>query len=100
MAKLPIKVLEQAIEKVRSLSSDRQAYVAHVLEEIAAETDSVYRLTDEERELVREGLAELDRGEHASDSDSEPMPSMTWLCSKSIRALPRHTHRYELGPSF
>ena len=59
--------LEKAIEKVKALSSERQDYVAEVLEEIAAEGD-VYRLTDSERQLVREGTAELDRGEYASDA--------------------------------
>ncbi len=29
----------------------------------------VYTLTDEERRLVREGLAELDRGEVATDAE-------------------------------
>ena len=59
--------LEKAIEKVKALSVERQEYVAEVLEEIAAEGD-VYRLTDSERQLVREGTAELDRGEYASDA--------------------------------
>ena len=62
-----IKVLENAIEKVKALSNERQEYVAEVLEEIAAEGD-VYLLTDNERQLVREGIAELDRGDYASDA--------------------------------
>ena len=57
-----IKVLEQAIEKVRALSEERQQQAAQVLEQIAAAGDDVYRLTDEERRLVREGLDELDAG--------------------------------------
>lgn len=64
-----IKVLEQAIEKVKALSPDRQAYAAEVLEQIVGAGDDVYRLTDEERRLVREALAELDRGEIASDPE-------------------------------
>lgn len=65
-----IKVLEQAIEKVKTLSEERQRYAAHVLEQIAS-TDDVYRLTDEERRLVREGLADLDAGRIVSDADME-----------------------------
>lgn len=65
-----IKVLEEAIEKVKTLSEERQRYAAHVLEEIAS-TDEVYRLTDEERRLVREGLADLDAGRIVSDADME-----------------------------
>ena len=62
-----IKALERAIEKIKTLSEQRQLYAAEVLEEIAElGDDEVYRLSDEERRLVREGLAELDRGEIAS----------------------------------
>ena len=64
-----IKVLEQAIEKVRALSPERQEYAAEVLEQIAQAGDQVYRLSDEERRLVQEGLAELDRGETATESE-------------------------------
>lgn len=64
-----MKVLEQAIEKVKALSKERQEYAAEVLEQIAEAGDDVYRLSDEERRLVREGLGELDRGETASEAD-------------------------------
>lgn len=64
-----IKALEQAIEKVKALPQERQEYAAEVLEEIASADDAVYPLSDEERRLVREGLAELDRGEVASETD-------------------------------
>ncbi len=62
-----IKTLEQAVEKVKKLSKERQEYAAEVLEQIAEAGDEVYMLSDEERRLVREGLDELDRGEVASD---------------------------------
>lgn len=64
-----IKALEQAIEKIKTLSKERQEYAAEVLEEIAEEGDEVYPLSNEERRLVREGLAELDRGEVVSDEE-------------------------------
>ena len=64
-----IKALETAIDKVRSLSEQRQRYAAEVLERIASEPDETYVLSGEERRLVDEGLAELDRGEVASDAD-------------------------------
>ena len=63
-----IKVLEQAVEKVKALSKERQEYAAELLEQIAEAGDEVYRLSEEERRLVREGLAELDRGEFATES--------------------------------
>lgn len=66
-----IKALEKAIEKIKALSEERQEYAAVVLEEIAEEdSDEIYRLNDEERRLVREGLAELDRGERATEAEA------------------------------
>ena len=64
-----IKTLEDAIAKVKKLSPERQEYAAEVLEQIAEAGDAVYVLSDEERALVREGLAELDRGEAATDEE-------------------------------
>ncbi len=64
-----IKVLEQAIEKVKKLSKERQEYAAEVLERIADAGEGVYHLSVEERRLVREGLDELDRGEAATDAE-------------------------------
>jgi DNA-binding protein H-NS len=66
-----MKVLEQAIEKVKTLSKERQEYAAEVLEQIAAAGDDVYRLSDEERRLVRDGLADLDAGRVVSDADMQ-----------------------------
>ena len=66
-----IKVLEQAIEKVKTLSEERQQYAARVLEQIAEAGDGVYRLTDEERRLVREGVADLEAGRIVSDADMD-----------------------------
>ena len=64
-----IKVLEQAIEKVRGLSEDHQAYAARVLEEIASDTDGPHRLSEDERRLVLEGIAAADQGDFASEAD-------------------------------
>jgi hypothetical protein len=64
-----IKVLEDAIEKVKKLSTERQADAAELLEQIVEAGDRVYALSDEERRLVREGLDELDRGERATDAE-------------------------------
>lgn len=64
-----IKTLEQAVEKVKKLSKERQEYAAEVLEQIAEAGEEVYVLSEEERRLVREGLDELDRGEAARDTE-------------------------------
>jgi hypothetical protein len=64
-----IKALQQAVEKVKKLSAERQEYAAAVLEQIAEAGDGIYILTDEERRLVREGLDQLDRGDVATDAE-------------------------------
>jgi DNA-binding protein H-NS len=50
-----IKVLEDALKKVRQLSEERQEFAAEVLETIAAQDDGVYCLTEDERTEVRAG---------------------------------------------
>ena len=66
-----IKVLEQAIEKVRALSPERQAYAAEVLEQIAEAGDGVYRLSGDEWQQVAEGLADLDAGRIVPDKEMD-----------------------------
>ena len=63
------KVLEDAIEKVRRLPEDRQAYIAEVLEQIAAAGSDIFVVPDEHRAAVLEGLGQADRGEFASDAE-------------------------------
>jgi hypothetical protein len=60
------KVLEDAIEKVRQLPEDRQAYVAEVLEHIAGAGSGVFTVPDEHRAAVLEGLEQAERGEFVS----------------------------------
>ena len=52
-----MKALEIAIEKLKSLPEDRQAYAAQVIEQIANSDDGVFRIPD------------AHRGEFASDDD-------------------------------
>jgi hypothetical protein len=63
------KVLEDAIEKVRQLPADRQAYVAEVLEQIAAAGSEVFPVPDGHRAAVLEGLEQAERGEFVSDDE-------------------------------
>lgn len=44
----------------------------------APRSDTTYRLSDEERRMVREGIAELDRGEYASDAAVEAVLRRPW----------------------
>jgi predicted transcriptional regulator len=64
-----MKVLEQAIEKVKKLPEDRQAYAAEVLEQIAASSDGVFEIPEEHLTGVLEGLEQAKRGDFASDED-------------------------------
>ena len=56
------RVLEDAVEKVRQLPADRQAYVAEVLEQIAAAGSGVFSVPDDHRAAVLEGFEQTERG--------------------------------------
>ena len=64
-----IKVLEQAIEKVKSLSEAEQRYAAQLLEQLASTGDDVYVLSDDERRLIQEARDQLERGEVATPAE-------------------------------
>ena len=64
-----MKVLEEAIEKLRKLPEERQAYVAEVLEQIAAAGDDVFIVPQEHRAAVLEGRGQAERGEFVSDEE-------------------------------
>ena len=64
-----IKVLEEAIEKIRKLPQERQVYVAEVLEQIAAAGSDVFDVPEEHRAAVLEGLGQAERGEFVSDEE-------------------------------
>lgn len=63
------KVLEDAIEKLRKLPDDRQAYVAEVLEQIAAAGSDLFLVPEAHRAAVLEGLGQAERGEFESDEE-------------------------------
>ncbi len=73
-----IKALEIAIEKLKCLPEDKQAYAAGVIEEIAAADDEVFRIPDDHLPAVLEGLAEAERGEFASDEEVERALRRPW----------------------
>jgi predicted transcriptional regulator len=64
-----MKTLEDAIEKVRKLPEERQAYVAEVLEQIAAAGGDPFAVPEEHRAAVLEGLAQAERGEFMNDDE-------------------------------
>ncbi len=62
-----IERLEKAIEKVKRLPNDRQAFAAILLEEIAS--GDVFTVPEDHRADVLEARAEVLRGERATDSE-------------------------------
>jgi predicted transcriptional regulator len=74
-----IKVLEDAIEKIKELPEDRQAYAAEVLQQIAAANASErYVIPEEHRAAVLEGLEQARRGEFASDEEVDAVLRRPW----------------------
>ena len=63
------KIMQEAIEVLRELPEERQDTIARAILDFASHDDGVYHLTDDERAEVRSGLAEIDRGEIASDEE-------------------------------
>jgi predicted transcriptional regulator len=63
------KMVQEAIEVLRELPEDRQTTVARAILDYASHDDDPYHLTKEEREEVRAGMAEIKRGEIASDAE-------------------------------
>jgi hypothetical protein len=64
-----IKVLENAIDKVKRLPEDRQAYVAELLEQIASAGIGEFIVPDDHRAAVLEGFEQAERGEFVSDEE-------------------------------
>jgi predicted transcriptional regulator len=63
------KIIREAIEALRDLPEERQETIARAILDYASHDDGVYHLTDVERAEVRAGLAEIERGEIASDDE-------------------------------
>lgn len=73
-----VKALEVAIEKVRHLPEERQAYAAHVLEQIALDDGTMFRIPEGHRTAVKEGLAQSELGELASDAEVSQLLRKPW----------------------
>lgn len=61
--------IEAVFERVRTWPEDRQEQAIELLLEFEAFAADVYRLSEEERRDIRDGIAEADRGEFASDDE-------------------------------
>ena len=73
-----IKTLEQAIDKVRRLPVEQQAYAAHVLEQIALDDGQPFLVPEDHRAAILEGLEQAQRGEFASDDAVDRLLRKPW----------------------
>jgi len=65
------KLLEQGVKAVETLPPDRQDIAGKLLLEFARQATPKYGLTPEQIEDVKAALAEMDRGEFATDEEME-----------------------------
>ena len=63
------KMVQEAIEALKELPQDKQTAVARAILDYASHDDDIYHLTDDEHREVRAGLAEIRRGDIASDEE-------------------------------
>lgn len=61
------QLLEQAFAKARALPAAAQDELAHVLLQLVGDEQPIIQLTAEEERDLAEALAEVERGEIASD---------------------------------
>jgi hypothetical protein len=66
-----IKLLEQAVEKVRALPLEMQDQAARILLAYAGDEEPILALTHEEEADLMEAQAEMQRGEFASEAEVE-----------------------------
>jgi len=61
--------IDSILDRVRTWPEERQEDAARVLLAMESEDNGVYRLSDGERAEIRAALAEVERGEVASDAE-------------------------------
>lgn len=61
------RILKEVIEHAATWPEEDQEKLAEYAREIEARRSGIYTLSDDERAMVRKGLAEADRGEFVSD---------------------------------
>jgi hypothetical protein len=67
------EVLEILIDRVAALPKDAQEAIVRSVVEIEQRHTGVYALDDDERADILEALAEIERGDVASDDEAAPL---------------------------
>ena len=65
------KTAKQLLERVASWPEEDQEELAEVAREIEARRSGIYEPTPEEEAAIREGIAELDRGEWVREEQGD-----------------------------
>lgn len=73
-----IKALETAVEKIRRLPPDKQAYAARVLDEIAGDQKAPFVVPDEHRAAILESLDQLEGGRRAAPDQANLLLREPW----------------------
>jgi predicted transcriptional regulator len=61
------KIVESIVDRIADWPEEAQAEVMQAVNEIEAKHRGVYRLSDDERAAVQEGLVQAERGEFIPD---------------------------------
>jgi len=61
------KIVESILDRIADWPEEAQAEVVQAVNDIEARHFGVYRLSDDERAAVKEGLAQAERGEFVPD---------------------------------
>ena len=64
-----IKLLEKAIENIRSLPDNQQSDLAELLMTLTGAQSENYVLSDDERKALELGLKQADEGDFVADND-------------------------------
>ena len=72
-----IKVLENAVDKVKVLPAEQQAYAAAILEQLAA-AGGVFAVPEAHKAAIHEGLAQAERGEFVDDATVARTLRLSW----------------------
>jgi hypothetical protein len=72
------KRLEDAVATIRRLPDDEQDLAAELLQMLAYRTTGTYRLSETEESAVRQGMAEADRADFATDERATDLLKQTW----------------------
>jgi hypothetical protein len=72
------KLLQEVLRKVAELPEERQDDAAHILLRILEDDAAPQRLTDDQLREVELAIAEVERGEFASDADVARVLDESW----------------------